>query len=174
MSLFSAVEMAPRDPILGLNEQFNADTNPNKVNLGVGVYFDDNGKLPLLQCVQAAEKTMMDKPTARGYLPIDGIAARLVDSRRESEFAQAVQHVHSGKPCTDDDGIETRADVDRMVISGSGIGSHRSCLIPVGTNRVGASNANDKATTFAPATSGKSGAIHGRAGRRAAMRCGKQ
>jgi len=67
--------MAPRDPILGLNEQFNADTNPAKVNLGVGVYFDDNGKLPLLQCVQAFEKTMMDKPTARGYLPIDGIAA---------------------------------------------------------------------------------------------------
>ena len=75
MSLFTAVEMAPRDPILGLNEQFAADTNPNKVNLGVGVYFDDNGKLPLLECVQAAEKAMMDKPTARGYLPIDGIAA---------------------------------------------------------------------------------------------------
>jgi len=75
MSLFSAVEMAPRDPILGLNEQFAADTHPNKVNLGVGVYFDDNGKLPLLQCVQAAEKAMMETPTARGYLPIDGIAA---------------------------------------------------------------------------------------------------
>ena len=75
MSMFTAVEMAPRDPILGLNEQFAADTNPNKVNLGVGVYFDDNGKLPLLECVQKAEKTMMDKPTARGYLPIDGIAA---------------------------------------------------------------------------------------------------
>ena len=75
MSLFSDVEMAPRDPILGLNEQFNADTNPAKVNLGVGVYFDDHGKLPLLQCVQAAEKTMMEKPTARGYLPIDGIVA---------------------------------------------------------------------------------------------------
>jgi aromatic-amino-acid transaminase len=75
MSMFTAVEMAPRDPILGLNEQFNADTNPNKVNLGVGVYFDDNGKLPLLQCVQAAEKNMMATPTARGYLPIDGIVA---------------------------------------------------------------------------------------------------
>jgi aromatic-amino-acid transaminase len=75
MALFSAVEMAPRDPILGLNEQFNADTSPNKVNLGVGVYYDDNGKLPLLQCVQAAEKQMMEKPAARGYLPIDGIAA---------------------------------------------------------------------------------------------------
>ena len=75
MSLFTAVEMAPRDPILGLNEQFAADTNPNKVNLGVGVYYDDNGKLPLLQCVQAAEKKMMEAPKARGYLPIDGIVA---------------------------------------------------------------------------------------------------
>jgi aromatic-amino-acid transaminase len=75
MSLFSAVEMAPRDPILGLNEQYAADANPNKVNLGVGVYFDDEGKLPLLKCVQAAEKAMMEKPAARGYLPIDGIVA---------------------------------------------------------------------------------------------------
>jgi aromatic-amino-acid transaminase len=75
MSLFTAVEMAPRDPILGLNEQYAADTNPLKVNLGVGVYFDDNGKLPLLECVQIAEKAMMSTPTARGYLPIDGIAA---------------------------------------------------------------------------------------------------
>ena len=74
-SLFAAVEMAPRDPILGLNEQFNADPNPAKVNLGVGVYFDDTGKLPLLACVLAAEKMMMEAPKARGYLPIDGIAA---------------------------------------------------------------------------------------------------
>ena len=74
-SLFSAVEMAPRDPILGITEAFAADTNPKKVNLGVGVYYDDNGKLPLLKCVQAAEKAMTDDPKARGYLPIDGIAA---------------------------------------------------------------------------------------------------
>ena len=74
-SLFAAVEMAPRDPILGLSEQFNADPNPAKVNLGVGVYYDENGKLPLLQCVQAAEKMMVEAPKARGYLPIDGIAA---------------------------------------------------------------------------------------------------
>lgn len=73
--MFSTVEMAPRDPILGLNEQFNADTNPAKVNLGVGVYFDDSGKLPLLKCVQAAEAAMAAAPKPRGYLPIDGIAA---------------------------------------------------------------------------------------------------
>ena len=75
MSLFTAVEMAPRDPILGLNDQFNADANPAKVNLGVGVYYDDNGKLPLLKCVRAAEATMAQAPKPRGYLPIDGIAA---------------------------------------------------------------------------------------------------
>ena len=75
MSMFTAVEMAPRDPILGLNEQYAADTNPAKVNLGVGVYYDDNGKLPLLKCVQTAEQNMMKSPTARGYLPIDGIVA---------------------------------------------------------------------------------------------------
>ena len=74
-SIFSAVEMAPRDPILGITEAFAADTNPKKVNLGVGVYYDENGKLPLLKCVQAAEKAMADDPKARGYLPIDGIAA---------------------------------------------------------------------------------------------------
>jgi len=74
-SLFAAVEMAPRDPILGLNEQFNADPNPAKVNLGVGVYYDDNGKLPLLKCVAQAEKQMQEAASARGYLPIDGIAA---------------------------------------------------------------------------------------------------
>jgi aromatic-amino-acid transaminase len=74
-SMFAAVELAPRDPILGLNEQFAADPNPAKVNLGVGVYYDDDGKLPLLQCVQEAERLMMEAPKARGYLPIDGIAA---------------------------------------------------------------------------------------------------
>jgi aromatic-amino-acid transaminase len=75
MSLFSSVEMAPRDPILGLNEQFNADPNPNKVNLGVGVYTDENGKLPLLACVAAAEQRLVESAKPRGYLPIDGIAA---------------------------------------------------------------------------------------------------
>jgi aromatic-amino-acid transaminase len=74
-SLFAAVEMAPRDPILGLTEQFNADPNPAKVNLGVGVYYDENGKLPLLKCVREAEQLMQEAPSARGYLPIDGIAA---------------------------------------------------------------------------------------------------
>jgi aromatic-amino-acid transaminase len=73
--MFAAVELAPRDPILGLAEQFITDTNPKKVNLGVGVYYDDNGKLPLLRCVAEAERRLQEAPKPRGYLPIDGIAA---------------------------------------------------------------------------------------------------
>jgi aromatic-amino-acid transaminase len=75
MSMFSTVEMAPKDPIFGLIEQFNQDSNPNKVNLAIGVYCDDNGKLPLLKCVQEAEKRIAADPKARGYLPMDGMAA---------------------------------------------------------------------------------------------------
>jgi len=75
MSLFTTVEMAPRDPILGLSEQFSADPNPAKVNLGVGVYFDDQGKLPVLACVAAAEQQLAGGAKTKGYLPIDGIAA---------------------------------------------------------------------------------------------------
>jgi aromatic-amino-acid transaminase len=75
MSLFSAVEMAPRDPILGLNEAFNADTRTTKVNLGVGVYCDEQGRIPLLRAVVEAETIRAAQHVSRGYLPIDGIAA---------------------------------------------------------------------------------------------------
>lgn len=74
-SLFAAIELAPRDPILGITEAFNADKNPNKVNLGVGVYYDDNGKVPLLECVRKAEAQLMEKAAPRTYLPIEGLAA---------------------------------------------------------------------------------------------------
>lgn len=74
MSLFSPVEMAPRDPILGLNEAFNADPRANKVNLGVGVYYDDNGKVPLMRAVQAAEEVRVAEHAPRTYLPIEGLA----------------------------------------------------------------------------------------------------
>ncbi|WP_095047663.1 amino acid aminotransferase [Pseudomonas sp. Irchel s3h9] len=75
MSLFSAVEMAPRDPILGLNEAFNADTRTTKVNLGVGVYCNEEGRIPLLRAVIEAETVRAAQHASRGYLPIDGIAA---------------------------------------------------------------------------------------------------
>jgi aromatic-amino-acid transaminase len=86
-SIFSAVEMAPRDPILGLNEAFNAEKNPNKVNLGVGVYFGDDGKIPLLAAVKAAEKARLEAQPPRGYQPIEGTPA----------YNGAVQNLMFGK-----------------------------------------------------------------------------
>ncbi|MFC5301087.1 aromatic amino acid transaminase [Azospira restricta] len=86
-SIFAAVEMAPRDPILGLNEAFNADTRATKVNLGVGVYFDDNGKIPLLAAVKAAEEARLKAAPPRGYQPIEGPAA----------YNNAVQNLLFGK-----------------------------------------------------------------------------
>lgn len=74
-SLLARVEMAPRDPILGLTEQFNADKNPKKVNLGIGVYTDENGKVPLLECVRTAETQLLAQAAPHSYLPIDGLAA---------------------------------------------------------------------------------------------------
>ncbi len=74
-SLLSAVEMAPRDPILGISELFNADPNPNKVNLGIGVYTDDAGKVPLLECVRLSDAAILADPAPWSYLPIDGLPA---------------------------------------------------------------------------------------------------
>ncbi len=85
-SPFARVELAPRDPILGLNEQFAADTRADKANLAVGVYYDADGKLPLLECVRIAEAALAAQPKPRGYLPIDGIAA----------YDQAVQELVVG------------------------------------------------------------------------------
>lgn len=86
-SLFAAVELAPADPILGLNEAFSADARANKVNLGVGVYLAEDGKIPLLESVRQAEAALLQNPGARGYLPIDGIAV----------YDQAVQKLLFGE-----------------------------------------------------------------------------
>lgn len=74
-SPFAQIEQAPPDPILGLTEAFNADTNTSKVNLGVGVYQDGNGKVPVLKVVREAEKRVYEKEDSKSYLPIDGLAA---------------------------------------------------------------------------------------------------
>ncbi len=85
-SFFAAVEMAPRDPILGLTESFNADARASKVNLGVGVYLDDHAKVPLLAAVRLAEKARLEALPPRSYQPIEGLAA----------FGQTVQRLLFG------------------------------------------------------------------------------
>ena len=81
--------MAPSDPILGVTEAYVADKNPRKVNLGVGVYYGDDGKIPLLECVKRVEADRLKAAPPRGYLPIDGIAA----------YDKAVQELVFGKDC---------------------------------------------------------------------------
>ncbi|PPT54739.1 aromatic amino acid transaminase [Xanthomonas arboricola] len=75
MSFFANVEQVPGDPILGLTEAYNADSRPNKVNLGVGIYYDENGRIPLLRAVHKIEQQLALDAKPRGYLPIDGLAA---------------------------------------------------------------------------------------------------
>jgi aromatic-amino-acid transaminase len=74
-SPFSDVSLAPADPILGLTEAFVADKNPNKVNLGVGVYQDGSGKVPVLSVVREAERRWYEKEDSKAYLPIDGLVS---------------------------------------------------------------------------------------------------
>lgn len=74
-SPFHNVPLAPPDPILGLTDAFNADTNPKKVNLGVGVYQDAQGKVPVLKVVREAEKRWYESESSKAYLPIDGLPA---------------------------------------------------------------------------------------------------
>lgn len=107
MSLFTPVEMAPRDPILGLNEAFNADPRKEKINLGVGVYFDEDGKIPLLKAVARAEEFRQQAMAPRGYLPIEGIAA----------YDNAVQKLLFGQ---DSDVIQQQRVVTAQSIGGTG------------------------------------------------------
>src|SRR2546423_14254352 len=106
-SLLASVPMAPSDPILGVTEAFVADPNPKKVNLGVGVYYDDNGKIPLLECVRKAEEQRMKSSPHRGYLPIDGLAA----------YSKAVQALVFGP---DSEGIKSKRIVTVQALGGTG------------------------------------------------------
>lgn len=82
VSSFASVEMVPGDPILGLTEAYNADTRPGKVNLGVGIYYDEQGRIPLLKAVREVEQALALEAKPRGYIPIDGLAAYDEATRR--------------------------------------------------------------------------------------------
>lgn len=73
MPSFDDIEYYPGDPILGLADLYAADTHPHKVNLGVGIYLDEQGRLPLPECVEVAERRIAANPAPRGYIPIGGL-----------------------------------------------------------------------------------------------------
>jgi aspartate/tyrosine/aromatic aminotransferase len=70
--MFDTLQMAPPDPILGLGESFRQDPNPDKINLSVGVYQDERGRTPILECVQAAERRLLESQKSKSYLPMNG------------------------------------------------------------------------------------------------------
>ncbi len=106
-SPFAALDMAPRDPILGITEAYNADTNPRKVNLGVGIYYDDEGKVPLLECVQRVERQLAESALPHNYLPIDGLPA----------YHRAVQNLVFG---ADSAALRDRRVVTVQAVGGTG------------------------------------------------------
>ncbi len=76
--MFANIDYYAGDPILGLMEKFSADTNPHKVNLGIGIYYDEAGELPVLDCVKSAERLIADPITPRPYLPMAGLLGHRV------------------------------------------------------------------------------------------------
>ncbi|MDH3316294.1 MAG: aspartate/tyrosine/aromatic aminotransferase [Gammaproteobacteria bacterium] len=106
-TLLAGVAMAPRDPILGVTEAFNSDTHPNKVNLGVGIYYDDGGKVPVLECVRRAEQKIAATPLSRSYLPIDGLQT----------YDRAVQELLFG---ADSDVLRDKRVVTAQTLGGTG------------------------------------------------------
>ena len=122
-SPLASVEMAPKDPILGVTEAFVADQNPKKVNLGVGVYTDDNGKVPLLECVRRAEEIRVKSGTPKSYLPIDGLAAydRAVRELVFSPFSIAIMEnrVVTVQALGGTGGLKVGADFLRLVSPGA-------------------------------------------------------
>jgi aromatic-amino-acid transaminase len=99
MSLFATIEQAPADPILGITDTFKADPSPDKVNLGIGVYQDETGKLPLMDAVARAEAIIAATPKPRGYLPMDGIP-EFTAATKELIFGRDSEAVASGRIVT--------------------------------------------------------------------------
>ena len=84
--MFDRLDIAPPDPILGLEEAFKRDPNPAKINLSVGVYKDADGNTPVFHTVKRAEEIILQDETSKSYLGIDG----------SPDYAAAVQSLIFG------------------------------------------------------------------------------
>jgi aspartate/tyrosine/aromatic aminotransferase len=97
--MWKNIMAAPEDSILGLTEAFRKESNPRKVNLGVGVYKDDNGNTPILHCVKAAEEILLQKEMTKSYLPISGDPSYAAGVQRLL-FGTADEVIQSGRAAT--------------------------------------------------------------------------
>lgn len=97
--MFQTVQPAPPDAILGLTEAFKADANPEKINLAVGVYKDENGATPTLAAVTSAERWLLDHEPSKSYLGIDG-SPGYGKATRELLFGKDADLVNNGRAVT--------------------------------------------------------------------------
>jgi aspartate/tyrosine/aromatic aminotransferase len=97
--MFEHIQLAPRDPILGLTEAFRNDPNPQKINLGVGVYQDASGQTPVLESVRKAGRRVLEQQTTRSYLPIPGSPA-FAAAVKKLMFGEGHEVIAAGRAAT--------------------------------------------------------------------------
>ena len=97
--MFQHIPPFAGDPILSLNEDFQKDPRPNKINLSIGIYFDDTGRIPVLESVRRAEALVVAKGGPKPYLPIEG-AANFRGAVQQLLFGPAHEAVTSGRVAT--------------------------------------------------------------------------
>ena len=97
--MFEKVTAAPPDAILGLTEAFKKDPRPDKVNLSVGVFKDDQGRTHVLKCVKEAERRLLEGEATKTYLSIEG-SPEYGRAVRELMFGADHEIVKSGRACT--------------------------------------------------------------------------
>jgi aromatic-amino-acid transaminase len=125
MSLFRHLDAYAGDPILSLNEAFQSDTRPHKVNLSIGIYFDDDGRVPVLECVRQAEAQMLSQAGPKVYLPIEGSAAMRTAVQRllfgPGHEALAMGRVATIQTVGSSGGLKVGADFLKRWLPGSGV-----------------------------------------------------
>jgi len=123
--MFQHLEPYAGDPILSLNEAFQKDPRQDKVNLSIGIYFDDAGRIPVLDCVHQAEAQLLAARTAKPYLPIEGSAAARA-AVQELLFGAEHEAVRSGRVATlqtvgSSGGLRVGADFIKRWLPGSAL-----------------------------------------------------
>lgn len=122
MATLKDLPLAPADAILGLTEDFKRDPNPQKINLGVGVYKDSAGRTPVLESVQQAEKALLTESTTRNYLPIDGDPAfrdAVIDLVFGESWRSAKRRIYSAHTPGGTGALRVTADFIKFALPGA-------------------------------------------------------
>lgn len=119
-SLFDALPMVASDPILGVTEAFLKDPNPRKVNVGQGLYYGEDGNIPLLDCIRQAERQYLEAAPARGYLPSDGLRT-YYDAVQNLVFGQSDTRIVTLQTVGGTGALKVGADLLRRIVPGASV-----------------------------------------------------